>query len=570
MTTNLTHPSVAPEQPTTVPSRRTLRRFFGFLVSYPWLVWPMAVVSLAYGHIVRNERIVADRRALLKLMRLGADTYCSLFWLFRGFYWTSDPHKPASFFAIQGNKPATLPRQHNLDGVSLRYGSGDFDAPELEVTALTRFFYAILRSVPRLQPDNKSVPPIEEYTALLRDVFGPTFVSYRPIKGDPNAPHLVRAYLTHDYGAPWLTRQGDRFIADLSHWEALEVVQPDKYERYGGRLEFDANLENMSITWRGKKYTPSDPEWAKVRYIFTSTVLIAVVVEQHTLQIHYFNAALFGLAQRTKLTPDHPISRLLRPFTFRTVMINEHAVYTIVEQSGLLYHGTSLTWSSLQTLYRHAASTYRHESVPDFLKRQGLLEPDGSAAPGVAFAEESLLVYALIDRFVREYVELYYADDAAITKDTTLAAFWAEIVAGMPATAGVAAKPTQAGLIELLAAFIWNVTFWHDYTSQTGNSLGDWRLGAVLVKREDVYGSVVPNMQEHLLTLLAHQLTTVQGPKVIDNYHHFWLDEDARAIALRFQQGLWDYRAGLMRRNAKRDLIFNAYDPVIIETSVQT
>lgn len=49
-----------------------------------------------------------------------------------------------------------------------------------------------------------------------------------------------------------------------------------------------------------------------------------------------------------------------------------------------------------------------------------------------------------------------------------------------------------------------------------------------------------------------------------------WLDTRATKLALRFQQALWDYRAGLDERNAGRALIFNAYDPAIIETSVQT
>ena len=549
---------------------RTLRGVLGFLRGYPWLVLPMALGSLAWGRLTRNQRIIDDRRALLKLMAKGADYYCSLFWLFRGFYWTSDPHRPASFFAIHEDQPATEPRTLKVGSLELAYGSGDFDAPELRLSWPIRLFYRLLGSLPRIQADNRPLPPIEDYRAMLRDIFGPTFVSYRPITSDPNDPETVRAYMTHDYGAPWLRREGERFVADLSHWESLEVVDPSKYERYGGRLEFDADLSEVSITWQGVRYTPAHRDWAKVRYIFTSTVLLAVVVEQHTVHVHYLNAALFGLAVRTDLTPDHPIYRLLRPFTLRTVMINEHAVHTIIGQSGLLYHGSALSWPSLETLYQHAADSYRHEPMPAYLERQGLLEADGAPAPGVAFADESLRVYGLIDRFVRDYVSLYYKDDAAVAADTTLAGFWARIVDGLPATAGVAATPTREGLVDLLAVFIWNVSFWHDYTSQTGNSLGDYRLGAVLLKREDVYGTVMPNMQEHLVTLLAHQLTTVQGPKVVDNFHHVWLDDEARAVALRFQQGLWDYRADLEQRNQGRDLVFNAFDPAVIETSVQT
>lgn len=549
-----------------------LRGYLGYLKGFPWPMMPVALGSLASSKLKGDAAKEADARVLIEMMRQGADFFCCLIWGFRGFHAVTRPYTPAQYFKLEDQDfPQTQAAELVLDGLRLQYGVGDFDAPERRMSLRYRALYWLLRHGPSMQSDHLPLPSVEAYKEMLRDTFGSTFVAYRPIQGDPDAPFVLCRYFTHDFGAPWLRRDGERFVADLSHWESLALKCGGKiYESYGGRLEFDAALKDVSITWKGTRYTPEHPGWPKARYVLVSTALLSVVVEHHTLQIHFLNAALFALKSRTHLTAQHPIRMLLRPFTFRTVTINEHAVHSILTEGGFLFHGSALTWESLKKLYAHAAAEYRHVPVPVELAAKGLLEPSGSAAPGVAFAEEGLLVYASIERFVRAYVKLYYPDDDAVRADATLLGFYREIRAGLPETAGVPAELSRDSLVDLMAVFIWNSTFWHDYTSQTGNSLADYRFGAVIIKRDDVYGSFFPNVQEHLVTLLAHQLTTIEGNKVVDNFHKFWLDDRAVQLALAFQRELWEYRAGLAQRNLQRDFVFNAYDPIFIESSVQT
>jgi hypothetical protein len=553
------------------PPISLLRRRLGYLVGFPWPLVPVTLLTLARAVITGDDRGRANATALLQMMLRGADLFTSLIWLLRGFYSISDPYKPARYFEVQDHRTKTVPHAIELDGLRLQYGVGDFDAPERRMTPVYRALYWVMRNGPRMQRDHLPLPPVAEFQKMLADTFGPTFVAYRPFECDPDDPRVPVRYVTHDFGAPWLAREGDRFVADLSHWEPMPLKCGGRsYEPYGGRLEFDAAMTDVSITWDGARHRPGDPGWPKARFVFVSTALISVVLEHHTLQVHFLNAALFALKTRTHLGCDHPIARLLRPFTFRTVMINEHAIHSILGDSGILNHGTALTWPAIKRLYHHAASAYRHLPLPEQLRAKGLLEPDGTAAPGVAFAEEGLLVYQIIDRFVRSYVGLYYAGDDSIRSDEALCSFYAEIRGGLPQTAGIAEAPTVGSVVDLLAVFVWNVTFWHDATSQTGNSLADYRLGGVLIKRDDVYGTFYPNIQEHLVTLLAHQLTTVEGNKVLDNFHKFWLDDRALGLALQFQRELWQYRGELAGRNATRDMVFNAYDPTVTESSVQT
>lgn len=557
---------------TTMTLEKRIANTLGYIKGFPWWLLPAGAGSYLQARIKGDELAEENALALLKMMKLGGDQFCALIWLLRGFYSIAEPYKPARYFEVENDSfPRTQARVIDLDGLKLQYGVNDFDAPERKMSTRYRVLYWLMKNGPGMQSHHLPLPPVEEYKELLRDTFGPTFVAYRPFKGNPDDPKVLCHYFTHDYGAPWLTREGDKFVVDLSHWEKAELKCGGKiYDTYGGRLEFDAAMEDVSIQWCGETYRPSHPQWARARYVLVSTALIAVVLEHHTLQVHYLNSALFALKSRTHLTPSHPVLRLLRPFTLRSVMINEHAIHSILTESGILLHGTALTWKSIKQLYKNGAATYRHVPVPQQLQDKGLLEEDGTAAKGVAFAQESLYAYDIIEQFVKSYLAIYYPDENTLQADEELLEFYEQVRAGMPETAQVPMHANLTAMTNLLAVFIWNATFWHDFTSQTGNSLSDYRYGSVLIKREDVFGSFYPNMQEHLVTLLAHQLTTVEGNKVVDNFHKFWLDEKALGAALEFQANLWRYRTELKKRNLSRPFTFNAYDPAVIESSVQT
>ena len=548
-------------------------RYIGYVKGFPWLMVVPVTGSLLWSRITNDKRGVDNSLALFKMMFKGADLYTSLIWYLRGFYSISDPYVPAKYFKVEDRKAvATKEASIDLDGLELQYGVNDFDAPDRPMNSTFRLLYWMMRNAPEMQSSHMPMPSIDKYKAMLSEVFKSTFVAYRPLDTDPDDPATVCAYFTSDFGAPWLERKGDRYVVDLSHWESAELKCGGTiYENYGGYLEFDESHQDVSITVQGIRYTPSDTGWGRARYILMSTALISVVLEQHTLQIHYLNSALFSLKARTHLTVNHPIYRFLRPFTLRSVMINEHAVHSILTESGLLFHGTALSWPAMVDLYKHAAKEYRHVPVPEVLRVKGLLD-ENSEQPSspVVFAEESLKLYSIIERFVTGYIDLYYSDDMSVQSDRTLSEFYQEIRKGQPDTSGIPEQLSKKSLVDLLAVYIWNVTFWHDYTSQTGNSLSDYRLGAVLIKKEEVFGSYYPNIQEFLVTLLAHQLTTVEGNKVVDNFHHFWLNDAALDIALKFQQELWDYKDGLSKRNVDREIIFNAYDPTEIESSVLT
>jgi hypothetical protein len=544
-----------------------VRRTLGFLIGFPWTLVPLATMR-SLAALRGDARAKENARALWKLMFSGADFFCCVVWYLRGFYSMSDPYKNAKDFPLSSDDFKIVPKTFEVDEqLSFQYGANDFDMPERRMSGVYRALYFMMRHAPPPRAVQIDFESITDFQQMLKDTFKRTFVALRPITLAPSDPQTAVKYFTHDYGAPYLEKKDGRLVADLSHWENLELKCGGKtYERYGGKFSFNPDGSDPEITYLGKTYHPSDADWPRVQYIVLSTTLLAVVVELHTTHVHMLNSALFTLKTRSILNKDHPIYRLMRPFTIKSVAINEHAIHSILGDSGILLHGSALTYGSLKRLYRSANDGYKHIPLPQLLTSRGL----ASEAANVPYVEEGLRVWKIISDFVTHYVELYYPDDAALRADTELAAWYEGIRGGMPATSGVSPTLSRQALIDLIAVYIWNVTVYHDVTSQTGNTLYDYRLGATIVKRADKFGTWYPNFQEHAITLLAHQLTTIESVKLTDNFHCWWLDDRAHRTALKFQEELWDFHFDLAERNKKRDLTYNAMDPIYIETSVQT
>ena len=64
-------------------------------------------------------------------------------------------------------------------------------------------------------------------------------------------------------------------------------------------------------------------------------------------------------AVREKLNTDHPLRRMLKPFTFRTISINGRAVHTLVPVGAFNHRALTLTGDELQRLLSVGAKATR-------------------------------------------------------------------------------------------------------------------------------------------------------------------------------------------------------------------
>ena len=177
--------------------------------------------------------------------------------------------------------------------------------------------------------------------SLIGDAGNPDFPPLRRGAGSGRIPsrcvpdtsptglaHLCFAGL----GAHVTRRTADGYEADFTYLAPL-TVRPG-FERYGAKATFDAAARPVSIWWSHgeKEVRPGDAAWTHAKFAFRSSLLTGVTLKDHLAATHLTIAATLVSASRDHLPATHPLRRLLKPFTYRTIAVNR-AAGTLLAQS---------------------------------------------------------------------------------------------------------------------------------------------------------------------------------------------------------------------------------------------
>jgi arachidonate 15-lipoxygenase len=177
-------------------------------------------------------------------------------------------------------------------------------------------------------------------------------------------------------------------------------------------------------------YTPADGEaWHQAR-----TVVSVADVTYHETISHLGHTHLlvepFVMATHRRLPDSHPVSVLLRPHFEGTLYINDQAQAHLIAPGGkvdMLLGGTiqSNRALSVASLLDTPDFDFTQGMLPRALDKRGVMDPDLD----YPYREDALLVWGAIERWVRAYVGLHYAHDAAVVQDAALQAWAEELVA---------------------------------------------------------------------------------------------------------------------------------------------
>lgn len=170
-------------------------------------------------------------------------------------------------------------------------------------------------------------------------------------------------------------------------------------------------------------HTPAEPAaWALARFY----VGVADMCAQQWVH-HFFRAELsqlpFAVSTPRCLAPEHPVSVLLRPHLQFTLAIN-YAIWRAAFGPGALAH--TLVGGSEATHFQITTDAtgwlpFHARALEADLRARGVDE----APSEYPYRDDARLWWRAILRYVATYLELFYADDAAVTADVELAA-WVE------------------------------------------------------------------------------------------------------------------------------------------------
>lgn len=176
----------------------------------------------------------------------------------------------------------------------------------------------------------------------------------------------------------------------------------------------------------GRVFTPRDgAAWEMARYCLNVADANVHETMEHLGATHLVMEAV-GVAARRQLAEAHPLRRLLEPHIEGTFAINESAKTSLIAPEGVIDRVFAARIDLAAGLVRVALDRFSLQDRAPALELRARGVDDPETLPEFPYRDDVTRVYAAIERFVGEYVRIYYPDDAAVSADPELRAWVAE------------------------------------------------------------------------------------------------------------------------------------------------
>ena len=171
----------------------------------------------------------------------------------------------------------------------------------------------------------------------------------------------------------------------------------------------------------------------------------------------------FVMCTHRQLSTEHPVYVLLMPHFQGTLAINQAAEQTLIAPQGTvdrLLAGT-IEGSTQLSVDAVAGLNFRAAALPRDLATRKVM--DRAALPVFPFRDDALPLWDALERWVRDYLSVYYPNDSDITGDTELAAWLCELENkdGGAGLSGVGPIATLSDLVEVVTQVIFRASVQH-------------------------------------------------------------------------------------------------------------
>ncbi len=184
---------------------------------------------------------------------------------------------------------------------------------------------------------------------------------------------------------------------------------------------------------------------------------------RHNLSVHLVILTSFAIATTNKLPCTHPLRRLLH-HCFHTVLIGNREVAEL-QFSGRLGFSARIFSHDHHGLTRMANDYLQRFDFWDFEPETQFARRGTAETPfAYPYRENVLRMWNAHRSYVEDYLDIYYAEDAAVRADADIARWLAELNGLLPnGIKGPAEGPTVDWLVRLCATLIHISTVEHDY-----------------------------------------------------------------------------------------------------------
>ncbi|MCB9682402.1 MAG: hypothetical protein H6733_13125 [Alphaproteobacteria bacterium] len=179
----------------------------------------------------------------------------------------------------------------------------------------------------------------------------------------------------------------------------------------------------------------------------------------HLARTHLVMEAV-ALATHRELATEHPLHALLRPHLDGTLFINAVAADRLIGAGGPISRLFAGTIASVQSATANDRLSYdlRRAHVPDDLAHRGIDDPE--TLPDHPYRDDAMRVWDALERWVGDYLGVYYADDDAMHGDTELQAWHRALVHDVHLR-GVMPLDGVSDLVDLVTSLVFTASAQH-------------------------------------------------------------------------------------------------------------
>jgi len=184
----------------------------------------------------------------------------------------------------------------------------------------------------------------------------------------------------------------------------------------------------------------------------------------HELFVHLAGTHLvsetIAVATRRNLANVHPLWSLLVPHFEGTLFINNLAVKTLINAGGPIdaFFGGTITSSQLTAAKARLSFDFYEKMLPNELANRNV--GDEAKLPDYPYRDDARLIWAAIREWAEQYINIYYADDEAVTSDTELA-LWATSIASEGHMNGFRPISSREQLVDVCTMIIFTASAQH-------------------------------------------------------------------------------------------------------------
>mmetsp|Transcript_11372 Transcript_11372/g.32764 ORF Transcript_11372/g.32764 Transcript_11372/m.32764 type:complete len:938 (+) Transcript_11372:90-2903(+) len=395
-----------------------------------------------------------------------------------------------------------------------------------------------------IPPPDTFFPEISSDAAVERAIMSGVFSVW--LKDDPDGDLVV------DYSR----------LADFTPRTGFRRLGAKAYLSSAGKLT------SIYVCDKQAMVRPGEPGWDDAKVVFKNSGALWNTTVDHLIGVHMIATNPVVNSAVKTLPTTHTIRRLLQPFSFRSVYVNQRSQKSLLDSHSIVLHACGIDADTFAKFLEAGAMKSELWLTPHERMAQAGKKVQALATLGqFPYGEDSMLLYDALYEFVSDWVDDEYADDEVLAADAALQAFGRDLYEqtrllsfGTPER-----LDTRDKLSKVLATFIFNATGQHEHAGTVQEYIGHPSfMGFRLTE-----GSRRVDMQSWLLGQMLFCVTSLPMPKLMDDFDECFTKDAERKRWRACQERLAQVSSAIdSANNTRRPYPFRSFLPRVLESSV--